>query len=307
EAFPLPALAPLVSFADRAAFDPERAAHSADVFVIAVWFMLREIEVAAARVSDMVVSPGLVVLDLPLHKTATGGERTLTRRSLRCAHAPALPGPCGHAPPGAPRGGRPVVLGGAAVPGQGRRHPVQGGVGGLSVWGARGTYQDANGRLCIARRAGDGAQLAVPLALAHATTDVGQSDEGPGAQLAAPFVPAVRPERAVPEADRGPEHFIYLARTRRLHKPDPDEACADRAAWRAVVGAASWGGLLPSLLPGGAGRLQRGCGEFVGLVLPGLGVLSFVSQGLVYLRVRRLDVRFMTPDRRERGSAEWSG
>ena len=85
EAFPLPALTPLVSFADRAAFDPERAAHSADVFVIAVWFMLREIEVAAARVSDMVVSPGLLVLDLPLHKTATGGERMLTRRSLRCA------------------------------------------------------------------------------------------------------------------------------------------------------------------------------------------------------------------------------
>ena len=48
------------------------------------------------------------------------------------------------------------------------------------------------------------------------------------------FVPAVRPERAVPEADRGPEHFIYLARTRRVHKPDPDEANADRAAWRAV-------------------------------------------------------------------------
>ncbi|CAE7032299.1 Gcsh [Symbiodinium sp. KB8] len=56
-----PALAPLVNFADRAAFDPARAAHSADVFVIAVWFMLREIEVAAARVSDMVVSPGLAV------------------------------------------------------------------------------------------------------------------------------------------------------------------------------------------------------------------------------------------------------
>ena len=53
--------------------------------VVAVWFMLREIEVAAARVGDMVVSPGLVVLDLPLHKTATGGEKTLTRRSLRCA------------------------------------------------------------------------------------------------------------------------------------------------------------------------------------------------------------------------------
>ena len=85
EAFPLPALAPLVCFADRAGFDPARAAHSADVFILAVWFMLREIEVAAARVGDLVVSPGLVVLDLPLHKTATGGERTLTRRSLRCA------------------------------------------------------------------------------------------------------------------------------------------------------------------------------------------------------------------------------
>ena len=64
EAFPLPALAPLVSFADRAAFDP--------------WFMLRKIEVAAARVGDMVVSPGLVVLDLPL-------RRREDRRSLRCA------------------------------------------------------------------------------------------------------------------------------------------------------------------------------------------------------------------------------
>ena len=77
EAFPLPALAPLVNFADRAVFDPARAAHSADVFVIvssSVWFMLREIEVAAARVGDMVVSPGLVVLDLPLHKTATGAR-----------------------------------------------------------------------------------------------------------------------------------------------------------------------------------------------------------------------------------------
>ena len=66
---------------------------------------------------------------------------------------------------------------------------------------------------------GGGAQLAVPLALADAATDEGQSDEGPGAQLAAPappqevpqedagpaaglpevqFVPVVRPERAVP-------------------------------------------------------------------------------------------------------------
>ena len=36
---------------------------------------------------------------------------------------------------------------------------------------------------------GGGAQLAVPLPLADATTDEGQSDEGPGAQLAAPASP----------------------------------------------------------------------------------------------------------------------
>ena len=36
EAFPFPALAPLVSFADRAAFDPARAAHSADFHGAAV-------------------------------------------------------------------------------------------------------------------------------------------------------------------------------------------------------------------------------------------------------------------------------
>ena len=141
---------------------------------------------------------------------------------------------------------------------------------------------------------GGGAQLAVPLALADATTDAGQPDEGPGAQLAAPaspqeapqeeagpsaglpgvqFVPAVRPGRAVPEADRGPEHFIYLARTRRLHKPDPDEANADRAAWRAVGCGWPYGGrqfFRLSAPPPGAAFCRRcftagleGCSEAV--------------------------------------------
>ncbi|CAE7289215.1 unnamed protein product [Symbiodinium sp. CCMP2456] len=66
EAFPVLALVPLVAFADAEPFDISRPAHSVDVYIIAVWFMLREIEVAAAR-------------------TAQGGERTLTHRSLHCA------------------------------------------------------------------------------------------------------------------------------------------------------------------------------------------------------------------------------
>ena len=124
---------------------------------------------------------------------------------------------------------------------------------------------------------GGGAQLAVPLALADATPAEGQAD-GPGF----PGSSSSRrsgTELAVPEADRGPEHFIYLARKRRVHKPDPDEANAERAAWRAVGCGWPYGGrqsssgcllrrgVLPSLLPGGAGGLQRGRGEFVGFVL----------------------------------------
>ena len=265
EAFPLPALAPLVSFADRATFDPERAAHSADVFVIAVWLMLREIEVAAARVSDLVVSPGLVVLDLPLHKTATGGERMLTRRSLRCACGAATHPLCPvHAAM------RHLVRLGAVglLSSAGPLFPGKGGGtrskeeslaflrGVLEAAGLVTTYQDANGierqvfgghacrvagatflaartiiiqllgrwssraierytqsaPLALAPSApshalagtapegpGGGTQLAVPLALADATPDEGQSVEGPGAQLAAPASP-----QEAPQAEAGP-------------------------------------------------------------------------------------------------------
>ncbi|OLP90613.1 hypothetical protein AK812_SmicGene27796 [Symbiodinium microadriaticum] len=55
EAFPLDALE---------AFDPRRASHSVDVFVIALWFILREIEVAAARVVSVV----------PLHRQRQGAN-----------------------------------------------------------------------------------------------------------------------------------------------------------------------------------------------------------------------------------------
>ncbi|CAE7524187.1 unnamed protein product, partial [Symbiodinium sp. CCMP2456] len=66
EAFPVLALVPLplVAFADAEPFDISRPAHSVDVYIIAVWFMLREIEVAAARVGDLVIMRAEVVLDL---------------------------------------------------------------------------------------------------------------------------------------------------------------------------------------------------------------------------------------------------
>ena len=340
EAFPLPALAPLVSFADRAAFDPERAAHSADVFVIAVWFMLREIEVAAARVSDMVVSPGLVVLDLPLHKTATGGERTLTRGAATHAAMRHL-----------------VRLGAAGLlssagplfPGKGGGTPVKEESvaflrGALEAAGLVTTYQDANG---IERQVfgGHACRVAGATFLPHGRHPGGPQSHrtvhavgagavgafarpgrriqegrglsrspwptqrplmvsqtrgaGPAAGLpAVQFVLAVRPE-----ADR-PEHFIYLARTRRVHKPDPDEACADRAAWRAVGCGWPYGGRqFFRGRPFAVVASRRGWKAAARLWRvrrarpPGpRSPLLRLTQGLVYLRVRRLDV--MTPDRR---------
>ena len=118
EAFPLPALAPLVSFADRAAFDPTRAAHSADVFVI------NSGDRGGSRQGQRhggFAWAGGAGPSAP--QDGDGGRAdanpTFAQVRLRGRHAPALPGPCGHAPPSAPRGGRHVGLGGAAVPGQG--------------------------------------------------------------------------------------------------------------------------------------------------------------------------------------------
>ena len=47
--------------------------------------MLREIEFAAARTEDIEAGEAWVLLRIPLHKTAQGGERELTARQLRCA------------------------------------------------------------------------------------------------------------------------------------------------------------------------------------------------------------------------------
>ncbi|CAE7559110.1 unnamed protein product [Symbiodinium sp. CCMP2592] len=66
-------------------WSPWVTAHAVDALILAVWFMLREIEFSAARTQDIDVADGTVALRLPLHKTATGGEVELTMRQLRCA------------------------------------------------------------------------------------------------------------------------------------------------------------------------------------------------------------------------------
>ena len=98
-----------------------------------------------------------------------------------------------------------------------------------------------------------------------------------------------------------------------MRRPDPDEA--DRAAWRAVGCGWPYGGrqfFRLSAPPPGAAFCRRcfpagleGCSEAVesssGVVLSCLGVLPFVSPGIVDLRVWGFDVRVVTPDSRERG------
>ena len=64
--------------------DMDTLPHAVDVVVVSTWFMLREIEIAGARVKDIEITTATVSLDIPLHKTAQGGQSELTRRSFRC-------------------------------------------------------------------------------------------------------------------------------------------------------------------------------------------------------------------------------
>ena len=83
--FPFDLLAKLAAVLEPAHLEPWspwNSAHAVDAMILAVWFMLREIEFAAARTQDIDV---LVVLRIPLHKVATGGETELTERRLQCA------------------------------------------------------------------------------------------------------------------------------------------------------------------------------------------------------------------------------
>ena len=86
--FPFDLLAKLAAVLEPAHLEPWspwNSAHAVDAMILAVWFMLREIEFAAARTQDIDVLPGAMVLRIPLHKVATGGETELTERRLQCA------------------------------------------------------------------------------------------------------------------------------------------------------------------------------------------------------------------------------
>ena len=85
QAFDLADLATLVEHdAVAGSLDLDILPHAVDVLVVATWFMLREIEIAGARVKDIEITAATVSLDIPLHKTAQGGHTELTRRSFRC-------------------------------------------------------------------------------------------------------------------------------------------------------------------------------------------------------------------------------
>ena len=86
--FPAMRLEPLLDTSPASAAEPWNpflVAHAADALLLAVWFMLREIEFAAARTEDIEAGEAWVLVRIPLHKTAQGGERELTARQLRCA------------------------------------------------------------------------------------------------------------------------------------------------------------------------------------------------------------------------------
>ena len=86
--FPAMRLEPLLDTSPASAAEPWNpflVAHAADALLLAVWFMLREIEFAAARTEDIEAGEAWVLLRIPLHKTAQGGGRELTARQLRCA------------------------------------------------------------------------------------------------------------------------------------------------------------------------------------------------------------------------------
>ena len=86
--FPVDRLTALVVIGEvpaARAWSPWTSAHVADALLLAAWFMLREIEFAAARTQDLEAAGGTVTLRVPLHKAATGGQTELTMRQLRCA------------------------------------------------------------------------------------------------------------------------------------------------------------------------------------------------------------------------------
>ena len=64
-------------------FDTENVSHGRDVCILASWFMMRELELAAAQKAHVYFSGTAVNLLLPVHKTDASGSLTL--RTLQCS------------------------------------------------------------------------------------------------------------------------------------------------------------------------------------------------------------------------------
>ena len=82
EGFDITVLTRAINMDDSDPFDHRRAAHVADLMVVATWFMLREIELSFARQAHLYLEGPYVNIVLPVHKTNTAGGLTL--RKLRC-------------------------------------------------------------------------------------------------------------------------------------------------------------------------------------------------------------------------------
>ena len=68
---------------DEDSFDLTSVEHCTAMVIIGCWWMLREIEMSAAKIQHLYVEGGLAHLLLPVHKTETAGS--LSVRSLGCA------------------------------------------------------------------------------------------------------------------------------------------------------------------------------------------------------------------------------
>ena len=64
-------------------FSAENPVHMLDVVVLGLWFMLREAELAAARLAHLTIDSDTVSLMVPVHKTDQVGS--LSMRQLKCA------------------------------------------------------------------------------------------------------------------------------------------------------------------------------------------------------------------------------
>ena len=96
QAFDLDELAQLVVYdAADEPFDVTRVEHAVDVVMVATWFMLREIEMAGAKVKDMIVTTTTVSLDIPLPQNGAGGadraHPTHLQMRLRVGGTPTVP------------------------------------------------------------------------------------------------------------------------------------------------------------------------------------------------------------------------